>query len=254
MGKDLELRHLETFKSIWPQFPPGNIVCSERPDFLVTAQDNNVIGIEHTELLQPGHPGGTSLQARDSFAERVVDDARTQYAQDGAPDLQVQVYFTSAWQKPADPRRLALALCRAVELLALIPGQRASINAEDGAGLPAPIGRLEVYRPLDPTESFWICQYYGLVVELGAEDISARIQAKNEKVAEYRKQCTQLWLLMVSDQDWLSKSVSLSGDAKAHVYFCDFDRVFVLWSRSREYIELKVSHGTNPSVNQSNAT
>jgi hypothetical protein len=57
MDKERELKHLLRFKEVCPLFPDGEIECTEKPDFIVHAS-NRLLGIEHTEIFQPGPSDG----------------------------------------------------------------------------------------------------------------------------------------------------------------------------------------------------
>jgi hypothetical protein len=92
MQKNRELTHLENFKEICSFFPDGEIEKTEKPDFLVYAGEK-IIGVEHTEIFQPGPSDGTSLQAQDNLGQRVVSKANQLYLQHNGRPLLVQVLF-----------------------------------------------------------------------------------------------------------------------------------------------------------------
>jgi len=50
MNKERENNHLKHFKSIFKNFPDGEIECQERPDFIVHSK-TKIIGIELTEIF-----------------------------------------------------------------------------------------------------------------------------------------------------------------------------------------------------------
>jgi hypothetical protein len=65
MDKERERIHLEHFKEICSFFPNYDFEQAEKPDFIIRALDRN-IGIEHTEIFQPGPTNGVSLQSQDA--------------------------------------------------------------------------------------------------------------------------------------------------------------------------------------------
>ena len=81
MDKKRELIHLERFKENCTFFPEGEIDCTERPDFIIHTNEK-IVGIEHTEIFQPGPPDGSSLQAQDVLAQKIVKQASDLYLQD----------------------------------------------------------------------------------------------------------------------------------------------------------------------------
>src|SRR3989304_499394 len=94
MNKTREIIHLEHFKEVYPFFPDGEIEKSEKPDFIVHTLDKH-LGIELTEIFQPGAPHGESLQAQDSLAQRVVEKANNLYLQKCSQPMLVQILFRS---------------------------------------------------------------------------------------------------------------------------------------------------------------
>ncbi len=92
MDKTRELTHLQHFKEICGFFPDGEIEKSEKPDFIIHDEDK-LLGIELTEIFQPGTSGGESLQAQDALAQRVVRQVSALYSKNNAKPLYVQILF-----------------------------------------------------------------------------------------------------------------------------------------------------------------
>jgi hypothetical protein len=110
MKKPREHRHLSHFKEVCPFFPQGELEESESPDFIVHS-GTRVVGIEHTEVFQPGPSHGESLQAQDSLAQRIVERAKQFYVRDYSRPLHVQVLF--------NPRAIASKLPAVISALIL---------------------------------------------------------------------------------------------------------------------------------------
>ncbi len=94
MDKKHELIHLERFKENCTFFPEGEIEWTERPDFIIHSNEK-LFGIEHTEIFQPGPPDGSSLQAQDALAQKIVKQASDLYLQNNNKPILVQIMFYS---------------------------------------------------------------------------------------------------------------------------------------------------------------
>jgi hypothetical protein len=92
MDKKHELLHLKRFKENCTFFPDGEIECTERPDFIIHL-DDKLIGIEHTQIFQPGPPDGSSLQAQAVLMRKIVKKASELYLRQHNKPIFVWVTF-----------------------------------------------------------------------------------------------------------------------------------------------------------------
>ena len=58
----------------------------------------NLLGIEHTEIFQPGPPDGASLQAQDNLRQAIVRKANSLYLNRYIQPLLVQVLFNDRYK------------------------------------------------------------------------------------------------------------------------------------------------------------
>ena len=80
MNNTRESIHIENFRNICPNFPAGRIEKTESPDFIIHAS-GGLIGIEYTQIFQPGPPHSGSLQAQDNLAQRIMKRAKEMWLQ-----------------------------------------------------------------------------------------------------------------------------------------------------------------------------
>ena len=78
--KQLEILLLDYFRESYEDFPKGNIVPSESPDFIVSLKNHHLLGIELTRL----NPGSPELQTSDQKSEtdvkeRIIDLTRESF-------------------------------------------------------------------------------------------------------------------------------------------------------------------------------
>jgi hypothetical protein len=244
MDKTRKLIHLQHFKEICGFFPDGEIEKNrEKPDFIVHAEDN-LLGIEHTEIFQSGISGGESLQAQDALALRVVSQASALYSRDNNKPLYVQIMFRPKVNiRKQDVTRLADIVARLIEKTPLTPGIPISLKRtrENSNYFPIEIAMIHLYSHPNGNESLWRCSSAGFIPEITANYLQEKIDQKEEKYDVYRSQCSELWLLIVADDLRIPSFLDMSGSASLHHYRTRFDRIFFFWNASRHYFELQLT-------------
>lgn len=240
MDKIREFTHLEHFKGVCPLFPDGEIEKSEKPDFVVHSQDN-LLGIEHTEIFQPGPTDGTSLQAQDNIVQKVVSKAKNLYLEGHSQPLLVQVLFnhnTKLGRKDVD--RLAERIVHLVIMTPIEPGNPITLkrNRENSECFPNEIVMLHIYAHPNGKVNKWRSSSAGWIPEITPEYLQEIIDQKEKKLDNYKSKCSEIWLLIVADDLRNPSSVDLTKLALAHQYSTRFNRVFFFWNSTRHYREL----------------
>jgi hypothetical protein len=246
MRKSRELIHLEHFKEAYPFFPCGDIEQTEKPDFIVHALHKD-IGIEHTEMFQPGAPNGGSLQAQDSLALRVVEKASDLYRSNHSQSLLVQVLFNPRVEiSKRDINRIAEAIVCLVDRTPVKPGNTIALKRtrEDSVYFPTEIAHIYICRQ-NGKENVWFCSSSGFVPQITPKQIQEKINAKNQKLDSYKSRCSELWLLLVADYLRIPSMIDLTELAHTHHYVTRFDRVFFFWNSSRRYDEFQLVRDNN---------
>lgn len=247
MKKARELAHLEHFRQICPVFPKGEIEKTESPDFLVRG-GSRLLGIEHTEIFQPGRPHGGSLQAQDSLAQKAVARARELWMEAVGRPLLVQILFHPRVKIAKENiDAIAEAIARAVEKTTIEPGEVVMLKRTGVTQvfLPREVVHIAIRRPLidKKEEDLWRCSSSGWIPELPPQEIQDVIDKKGRKLANYTLNCSEVWLLIVADAARLPATVDLSESALLHVYTTRFDRVFFFSNADRRYAELNIGVG-----------
>lgn len=254
MEKIHELTHLEHFKEVYTFFPDGEIESTETPDFIVHTQDK-ILGIEHTEIFQPGLSDGTSLQAQDGLAQRVVSKANSLYLEQYGQPLLVQIFFNyRVMIHKKDVDRLAKAVVHLIETTPIEPGNPITLRrtTENSVDFPNEIARLHIYAHPNGKENKWRSSSAGWIPEVTPEFVQEQINQKEQKLDNYKSQCSEIWLLLVADNLRNPSSVDLSQLALAYQYSTGFDRVFFFWNSARHYVELQLTKGNSTGVNTIN--
>ncbi len=245
MEKNREVAHLEHFKTICPSFPDGKIEEAEQPDFLVHAGES-ILGIEHTEIFQPGPSDGTSLQAQDILGQRVVSKAKELYLQSNGQPLRVQVFFNEKVNiSKKDIDRLAKVVLNLVETTPIVLGEPITLRrTKENAGyFPREVVMVHIYAHSNMNENSWRSSSAGRIPKLTPEYLQDKINHKELKLDHYKIKCEEIWLLIVADDFRIPSTVDLSELVLTHHYITRFNRVFFFWNSTRRYVELQVING-----------
>lgn len=240
MTKIREYNHLLHFRDVCHLFPDGEIECTEKPDFIVHGGDR-ILGIEHTEIFQPGKPDGTSLQAQDSLSQQVVNKASEIYFRNFSQPLLVQVLFNHGTMiRNIDVARLSNSIVQLIESAHIKPGDSITIKRtkENLEYFPREIIMLHVC--IQHEENEWRSSSSGWIPEITPEYLQERIDQKDLKLKTYKSKCSELWLLIVADNLRIPSAVDLSDMAISHQYPTGFDRIFLFWDSSKSFVELKL--------------
>jgi hypothetical protein len=206
--KNREFNHLINFKEVCPFFPDGLIEITEKPDFIVHTHDN-LLGIEHTEIFQPGPTDGTSLQAQDSLGQRVVSKAKRLYLKQYSQPLFVQICFNNkAMISKKSVDRLAKAVVHLLEITHIEPGEAITLRRtiENSKDFPNEIIMLHIYAQ-HGKENRWVSSSAGWIPEVTPEYIQEKIDQKEKKLDYYKSKCAITWLLVVADNARIPSSV-----------------------------------------------
>jgi hypothetical protein len=242
MKKGRELAHLLSFKKVCPFFPNGEINCSEKPDFLVNG-DNYLLGIEHTEIFQPGTSDGKSLQAQDNLGQRITRKASNLYPKHHLQTLLVQIFFNyRATINKQDIDRLTKAVVNLVEKTHVEPKGTVTLKKtkDNSDDFPNEILRIHISDSPNGKESQWRCSSAGFIPKLTPEHLQQKIDQKEQKLDNYNSDCSEIWLLIVADNSRIPTSIELSELATEYQYSSRFERVFLFWNSTKRYFELKV--------------
>lgn len=94
--KARERAYLERFREILADFPEGEVISFEHPDFLVKTQ-SRWIGIELTEyhVQEPDESWGSPMRARKGAEDKVLRKASAQYQSRDLPAVAVHIHWNS---------------------------------------------------------------------------------------------------------------------------------------------------------------
>lgn len=244
---------IKMFRSCYSSFPIGELSKSESPDFLLQ-NEGRLIGIELTELKYERADKEFNLRAHEDFLSSLMEEAQKIIAETCDLQLVVEVLFhddispivAMVDEHARDLIRKGLAQQVATLVKENIPeatGLKFTIDRTSKYGhenLPSKIKSVNIHNVTGRWyEGLWYAAISTKVKPLSIASVSQRLMDKNKKMKKYNQACDEQWLviiqnsfLMSSDYDPLS-----AHDALSHLYFSDFDRVYV-FERSEGSVSL----------------
>jgi hypothetical protein len=106
--KEVERYQLETFRNVCTEFPAGEIIDSEEPDFLIKINDG-VLGVELTELYHESSRSARPMQAVEKLTDSIVEEACSIHRTAGGPVLNVRVDFELSSKRVGKAQRSQIA-------------------------------------------------------------------------------------------------------------------------------------------------
>jgi len=195
-------------------------------DILVARQDGGIIAVEVTRL----HAGGGEEARRwEEIRRGIVERAAKAYVARGLPDLEV-VVFWSVWIDPTKQQRDQVAAELADFVVAHIPelGDALDFDAMDGSTTELPRGIDGVHLRRYGRGNHWHYAQSGLIADVSASEIRARLAAKDAKPQQYRGSYAERWLLLAVGAEGPSTRGNLPRSLADEQFTSSFDRVFLV--------------------------
>lgn len=244
---------IKMFRSCYSSFPLGDLAKSEAPDFLLQNGDK-LIGIELTELKYEREDKEFNLRAHEDFLSSLMEEAQKIVAQKCDLQLVVEVLFldeispvvSMVDERARDLIRKGLAeqvASMVIENLPEATGLKFTIDRTSKYGhvnLPPKIKSINIHNVTGRwKEGLWYGAISTKVKPLTIASVSQRLMDKNKKMKKYNKACDEQWLVIIQNSFLMSSDYNpmSAHDALSHLYFSDFDRVYV-FERSEGRVSL----------------
>jgi hypothetical protein len=216
------------------------------PDIVVVGVAAS-LGIELTEL----HPGGIVLRRLESEQRGITLAAGVRYRELGLPSLGVYVYWDE--QRPItrhDREPLAAALVQFVCGNLPPPGQKVEYErlGRPSEPLPPHINRVRIDRSFEYEQNHWVVPHAAIVPHCTSEEVQARINAKEKRIAHYRERYSEHWLLVVAGTAGPSTWGEVTAKTRDHTYQAGFDRVFLMVLGQPEIVALRLDRSASSST------
>jgi len=196
LQKVRERAYLERFLENFADFPEGEVVSFEHPDFLIRAQPR-WIGIEIVEyhIQEPGEDRGSPMRAQQDDEDKVLRRAAEQYELRGLPPVVVNVLWHphQALGRRRIPE-LAAGLADSVQENLPEPNRSVTIRSHQPAGrsLPQKVASLTVIRRESITKGSWTPVRAAFAPTIAPPDLQEILRKKEAKVPSYRRHCWEV--------------------------------------------------------------
>jgi len=243
--KENELTSLMRLKRHMPDFPSGEVLASETPDFLVTA-DQRRIGIEVTRFYLKSD-SKAPIQLFESLQDQVVETAESLHREAGGGPLHVAVSFDD--NRPVKkPRVPLLAQELASVVLSNAPDQHAMhavirhrlFRERHLAPLSLEFHNVHIWNFPNVTHGVWHVPRAGFVVEPGAQEIQEALDRKRDCYAPCLTKCDEAWLLVVAEGTAPSSFAEFIPSVQDRLFKSPFQRCFLLGSFGPRLHELRI--------------
>jgi hypothetical protein len=244
LQKARERAYLERFRENFADFPEGEVVPFEHPDFLIKTP--RWIGIEITEyhVQEPDEGWGSPMRARERTEDKVLRTASKQYQSKGLPAVAVHVHWNSHQVFSSHRvQELAAGLAGLVQEHLPEPGHEAAIRYRHHPAwrsLPQEVISLSIDRRINFSKNSWTSVRGAFVPNLTPPELQQIMRTKESKVPSYRQQCREVWLLIVARGFEPSTFDDLGPEVEGYRFESGFDRVFFLHHADEYVAELRV--------------
>lgn len=228
-SKKRERFELERFIESYPAFPAGQRNFGDKPDLIVSTAAGK-LGVEHTSLYKDD-----SQKEHESIRSKIIALAEKEYEESGEPLSYVQVYFDERLPLTNGKSRLIVSeLVQAVRNIASMP---TSTYAADlvtnfeyerrfGNPLPREVLQIQAKKVRQGDAAGWFAFAGHVASQLNVATVQTRIDQKHNKLADYKRNCDEVWLLLVSDGLYGFSHFAPSDSLRSHAFNVSFDRAF----------------------------
>ena len=200
---------------------------NEAPDVIIRV-DDELVGVEITELFQSQQGASGSLQGQESLTQKIVARASQLYRESGAQHAHVSVLFSlSSNLRKVYREETASRLATFVQAQALVPGQRVQWKPDYVTDtLPEVINYVHMRGVPEASMAHWSSLSAGWDAPMTHQILQARVDEKAALLPKYAQRVKKNWLLLVSDGAKPSQLFELPTREDALAIVSPFDRTF----------------------------
>ncbi|MBU9491753.1 hypothetical protein [Burkholderia multivorans] len=238
--KDVEIWRLECFKSFIADFPKGEVVPTEEPDFLIRGH-GHIVGIELTDLHHQTAPGRIPEQASEAMRRRVVARAQEIYISRQLQPVMASFFLDDRIHiKKSEVEALAEEFANVIA--ANCPAPNSSIEVpqgwEDTRALPSILHSVSIRRLDVVTKTFFSAPGATWVPTITREDVERALSGKELKYDSYMTKCDEVWLVINTDTESMTTYFEFDPEILSRPFSTQFDHVFLVQHLARKAYEL----------------
>ncbi len=227
--KAKELLYVGLFKQQFAEFPAGEIVADETPDFFVRSP-NRSVGIEVTRIFRDVPDSfGRPLQRRESELDQIVQSASARHQSNGLPPVLVSAFFSKHHDFGRAARQaVANSLADIIEYhLPECPG-RVEVEYDPAkAYFSDRIDEVHIRRLPEVTYNHWMAPEAAWARPHGPDFLQSVLDEKAGSYEACRLRCDEVWLIILSGTERLASMVQFAEGTLQQRYATPFDRAFL---------------------------
>ncbi len=217
---------------------------SETPDFLADTATGR-LGIEITAFHLPPATGNRPHQEQQSLKDRIVERAKELHQAAGGSAFYVSVHFNPNLplsRKKVGPLAEAIASCVQASDVPCTVNEPA-VTVPWGKR-PRETVAIHIQRSVDGKDLLWHADGGGWVMPVSSEHIEEVIGKKTKSLIKARRDCDELWLVIVNDNFSIAAQAEITEEACSATYKCPCDRLIWLLPNGPQAIDLKLERNT----------
>lgn len=243
--KARERIHLNLFKELNSEFPGQTIIDHESPDFLIPIANGKTIGIEIIDYIRGQNSSGSIMRETESLRKRLISNSQTEFEKTDKTPLEVLFHFypgkrLDSRDFPGLSKEITNFVSKSIPekekgWVQITLNRR---NTPQNSKFHNWIAWIRIFRHASSEPSFWSNSDSGWI-DTGKTEIHQIIQGKESKITSYRKNCDEIWLLIIADGKEMSSIVALEDEVKNGGFQTQFEKVFFLDRLQKKYHTLK---------------
>ncbi|HVH74286.1 MAG TPA: hypothetical protein VM755_05160 [Stellaceae bacterium] len=251
--KQIERQHLHSFRHLRGDFPAGELIEGETPDFLVITPTGRKIGIEHTQVFKKTGADEISEQADETTKDFITNGAKGHAESLGLPPAYVSLFFNTPYlRRTVGTKRRSLTNAQKhhvakgiAEFVGVhMPPQGGSVRCDWRPGQPRQVDLILINRVRPPDRHNWRWLEMNKIEDDAIDLFQHAITKKNKVCVSCFSKCDECWLLVVADSFQSSGTIHPDEASLSHVYTSRFDRIYFLDLALRRVARLNIESGS----------
>jgi hypothetical protein len=243
MDKVEEKYYLELFKGIYSDFPLGNIMDSESPDFIVDSSTKKY-GIELSRIFQNTKVFGIKPQTVDSISESITELVTNKLLNNKIPFLDVFIIFT--FHKPLIKKQREILSNKIVDLIMNnLPGPNSWLSLDNDFNnrktFPWEINSIRIFNCPLLDRHYIKFSRGGWIQEDMITALQDVIDKKNIKYLSSFNYFDENWLLIHTIHFSSACFFEPSKETLNHEYKSRYNKLFYMDSSNHKLYELKTT-------------
>lgn len=229
LKKTKERKIIENLKSIYPEFPQGEIEETEAPDFIIHSSKMK-IGVELVNYIRGQNKTGSPLRENEKIIISLTELAKEGFEKLSKANLVVSLHWKNDFPIT---RKLKTQIINKLSKLIYdyCPEKNGELREISwkillNYNLDNYLNFILISRFDELTENYWYSPKAGFI---GPDEfeLQSLISLKNNKVKEYKNKCDTVWLIIFAEGLDISSTVTHKNLSKFENYNFDshFDRV-----------------------------